>query len=730
MSGKSLIIMLAILAFGSVGVCLADPPSTYDLRDVGGVNYVTSVKNQQGGTCWTHGAMAAMEGNLLMTGNWELNGEVGEPNLAEYHLDWWNGFNQHNNDDINPPTGVGLVVHEGGDYLVTAAYLSRGEGAVRDIDGQVFDSAAPRYSDEYHYYYPRHIEWYTLGTGLQNINTIKQAVIDHGVVGTCMCYSSAYITNYIHYQPPTSYQDPNHAVAIVGWNDTKSTQAPLPGAWICKNSWGAGWGYSGYFYISYYDKHACRNPEMGAISFQDVVPMPYDNIYYHDYHGWRDTRSDVSEAFNAFEAENGEVLTGVSFYTSAENVSYTAIIYDRFAGGQLLDPLATKTGTFEHRGFHTVDLDAPQHVTRGDSFYVYVSLSTGGHAFDRTSDVPVLLGAKYRTTVPSSAHQGESFYRSGSSWQDLYEDDTTANFCIKALAELGVSFDIIGDRYGWAPIYVSFEGSSRLAVDTWSWDFGDGGTASGPNAEHTFLSPGMHDVTLQVDAGGDVRSCTIPAAAIALADTLKAPNAFGEPGTQVDVVISLNNKVPISKLKIPVEYSGTLNLTLDTFFTTGCRTEFFDKVTHTHADAYYKRSTFTISKINSTLPDLEPGSGPVLVVRFTIPSSATPAKFATIALDGYTTYLPLMTGPYLDYTPAAVTSIVTLPFVCGDASHDGDVNLVDILLLISYLYDIPPGPAPNPSEAGDVNGDYVLNLIDILLLIEHIYGSGAELNCP
>ena len=414
---------------------LASLPSQFDLRNVEGLSFVSRVKDQNGGTCWTHSTMAALESNLMMSGAWAQSEGSGETDLAEYHMDWWNGFNRHYNPDAS---SNGLTVHEGGDYRVASAYMARG-GAVRNIDGQSYSNAPKQQSETYRSFYARDIEWFDAGSSLENIAAIKTALMEHGAMGTALAWSNSYYNSSSNtfYQSPSSSADANHAVAIVGWDDNKKTGAKNPGAWLIKNSWGSGWGDDGYFWISYYDKVAGHHKEMGAVSFQNVERLKYRHIYGYDFHGWRDTKTDTQEAFNAFTAEgisgSQETLSAVSFYTTEDATEYAVDVYGSFENGELKNVLSRSMGLQARKGFHTVDLDVPVSLEPGQKFYVAVKLSQGGHAFDRTSNVPVLLGSSSRVTVKSKAQKGESYYLKDGAWVDLNSFNESANFCIKAL---------------------------------------------------------------------------------------------------------------------------------------------------------------------------------------------------------------------------------------------------------------------------------------------------------
>jgi len=127
-----------------------------------------------------------------------------------------------------------------------------------------------------------------------------------------------------------------------------------------------------------------------------------------------------------------------SFCTSEDSVSYTIELYSTMQTGSPAGLLCSQSGFTEHRGLHTVELDNSVTLAAGDSVYLLVELSAGGHPYDRTADVPVLLGSNMDVIVASSASPGESFYLAQQGWQDFWDwtgnpYPGTGNFCMKLL---------------------------------------------------------------------------------------------------------------------------------------------------------------------------------------------------------------------------------------------------------------------------------------------------------
>ncbi|MBN2021328.1 MAG: hypothetical protein JW809_00905 [Pirellulales bacterium] len=452
--------------------------AAFDLRDVlgdGSTNYTTSVKDQSWGTCWIHATMAAMESDLVRTGDWTAAGLLGEPDLAEYHLDKFNGFTRRGMPDDEPNdswyTGQrdpypgsnvdepattrdhGLIVHLGGDYRIAAAYLTA-HGAVNETDStritsgtyaqrrQKFgylDDEGVKLVDDYAYFVPRHVEFLTWqGTDEEKRQRIKESLVENGAVATCMYYGGGFISGENHYQPPSDANEPNHAVTICGWDDNRVTQAPTPGAWLCKNSWGPSAHGDGYFWISYEDKHAARHATMGGAAFRDVESQPYDVVHNHALHGWQyDTAgvNDVVEVANRYVAAGDELLSSVGLYTLASDVGYSVRITSSL--GESAVALAQQDGSFAQPGFHTVDLDRPVWLDRDEAFYVVLSLTEGGYAVDASFRVYTAMGTV--TDPPydiySSAAPNESFWRDPrGAWADWLDFDDAA-------ARLGLEWD-------------------------------------------------------------------------------------------------------------------------------------------------------------------------------------------------------------------------------------------------------------------------------------------------
>jgi cathepsin K len=89
------------------------------------------------------------------------------------------------------------------------------------------------------------------GAGLYKIadeRKIKEAIVKYGSVSACVNATSLFqhYTGGVYNENPSDFSNPsvNHAIVLVGWNDSKK-------AWLLRNSWGTGWGEKGYMWIDY-----------------------------------------------------------------------------------------------------------------------------------------------------------------------------------------------------------------------------------------------------------------------------------------------------------------------------------------------------------------------------------------------------------------------------------------------------------------------------------------------
>lgn len=224
-------------------------PSSFDWRDVEGVNYVTSVKNQGScGSCTAFGTIGAIEAVVQI----EFN-EVFDCDLSEAYLFFCSGRN----------CGSSMSLSEAADFV-------KGNGVVDELcfpytgKDRDCDEKASNSNDRI---------MKVIDVGKTQGEGIKEALIEYGpMLARFNVYEDFYAYTSGIYEHVWGTIVGGHAITIVGYNDNL-------GYWICKNSWSDKWGENGFFNIKYDE---CG---IGGTSYYfkgidgNVPPAKPENIY-------------------------------------------------------------------------------------------------------------------------------------------------------------------------------------------------------------------------------------------------------------------------------------------------------------------------------------------------------------------------------------------------------------------------------------------------------------------
>ncbi len=200
------------------------PPTSWDWRTLEGC---TPIRNQAScGSCWAFGTVAALEGAIMIRDG--LTKDLSEQYLVSCNQSGWScsgGWFAHDYhwDTPGADGGIGAVLESAKPYTATNQACSGPLAHPYTLNS-----------------------WYYVSSsgGVAPTTAIKQAIMLYGPVSVAVHVNNAFQAYRTGVFNSCVNATVNHAVALVGWNDAQQ-------AWILRNSWGTGWGESGYMRIKY-----------------------------------------------------------------------------------------------------------------------------------------------------------------------------------------------------------------------------------------------------------------------------------------------------------------------------------------------------------------------------------------------------------------------------------------------------------------------------------------------
>ena len=388
----------------------ANLPSSYDLRNVNGKNYVTPVRDQGNlGICWTFASAGSAESYLLKKSNTSYNSS--SRLISERQIDYATALNGIKDYQSEYSDFIARLLGDGGNFFISTIAMAGGVSLFDynnfkeyyDFDLDRMELADVLSYDKSLYELNSTINMPNMElrastsqltsseqeTRNNYLNTIKQNIIDNGVayVGTYMdstCqYKDTNLNNTVIDVYNCNYSG-GHAMGIIGWNDnlqytycndnnnhTSNTTncsniVTGKGVWILKNSWGS---IQQYPYLTY--------DSLGSsIHFITNLTENNGSAWKNNYLLGEGSMAYQSKSYTLTDTKirNDETSKKVKFISYTEDTTFTVKVKKKDGTYETVSKSVTLPGL--------VTVDIPNNVVVTSSTQINITAS-GGFFIDK-----------------------------------------------------------------------------------------------------------------------------------------------------------------------------------------------------------------------------------------------------------------------------------------------------------------------------------------------------------
>lgn len=319
-------------------------PATFSWQNYNGQNFVTPVRNQGNcGSCWAFATTANLESVTLIKNGTPL-AQNADFDLSEQAL----------------VSCGGAGSCSGGSPGSASNYIKNTGLPPESCDPYTATNGTCPATCQQPYY--KIASWSYVTTTAPTVDAIKNALNTYGPLNTTMeVYNDFFYYSTGAYHYTSGNYAGAHAILIVGYDD--STQS-----FICKNSWGSGWGEQGFFNIAYSELTSVTQFGYYTIAYQAgstpppscsySVSQPTNSYTYTGGKGSSSVTTDSACTWTASASDSWITITSGKSGTGKGTVAFTVAANTSTATRTANVTIAGKTFMITQTGAPTFTITA------------------------------------------------------------------------------------------------------------------------------------------------------------------------------------------------------------------------------------------------------------------------------------------------------------------------------------------------------------------------------------